>query len=393
VRNGVAELCAELGIVLLAHSPLGGPKGARRLGDDATDVLAWLRGLSPALVPLPGATRVETAVSAASAQQRVLDDDARDRFDERWPVSRLLRVPRAERRPPDDADGEVVVLMGTPEAGKSTLVESFVGLGYERLNRDERGGRLSDLIEPLEHSLASGCRRLVLDNTYPKRRQRNEVIEAAWRHGVPARCVWLTTPLEDAQVNAVGRIVARHGRLPEVGELKTLARDDPNMFPPNALFNYRNALEPPQMTEGYTAIDEVPFERRRDPDATGRALIVEHEVLATTDVEMLRRHHDDGYLILAVSWQPGIATGRFTRADVEREFQETRDRLGLDIEYEYCPHGPGPPVCWCRRPLPGLGVVFIERHRLDPAACIFMGRNPTDRSFAERLGFQYAGRP
>jgi histidinol phosphatase-like enzyme len=55
----------------------------------------------------------------------------------------------------------------------------------------------------------------------------------------------------------------------------------------------------------------------------------------------------------------------------------------------YCPHGGGPPVCGCRKPLPGLGVVFIQRYRLDASQCIYVGAGTQDPGFARRLGFQY----
>jgi histidinol phosphatase-like enzyme len=63
--------------------------------------------------------------------------------------------------------------------------------------------------------------------------------------------------------------------------------------------------------------------------------------------------------------------------------------LDVQIEMECCPHGTGPPRCWCRKPLPGLGVVFIHRHRLDPAQCIYVGGGALDAGFARRLGFAY----
>jgi FMN phosphatase YigB (HAD superfamily) len=39
--------------------------------------------------------------------------------------------------------------------------------------------------------------------------------------------------------------------------------------------------------------------------------------------------------------------------------------------------------------LPGLGVLAIERHRLDPSRCLFVGAGPQDPGFARRLGFSY----
>ena len=73
--------------------------------------------------------------------------------------------------------------MGVPGAGKSCRAEDFVAQGYLRLNRDERGGSLRQLSEVLEQSLASGARRIVLDNTYLTRELRSHVVGTAARHG------------------------------------------------------------------------------------------------------------------------------------------------------------------------------------------------------------------
>ena len=120
-------------------------------------------------------------------------------------------------------DGEVVVVMGIPGAGKSRVAEDYVARGYVRLNRDERGGSLRDLADALAEQVASGVRRVVLDNTYLTRATRSHVIDAASRHGLPARCVWLDTPLAQAQVNLVERLLDRAGSLPGPAELRVLA--------------------------------------------------------------------------------------------------------------------------------------------------------------------------
>ena len=65
------------------------------------------------------------------------------------------------------------------------------------------------------------------------------------------------------------------------------------------------------------------------------------------------------------------------------------DLLGVDIEIEYCPHPAAPPACWCRKPLPGLGVLFVQRHRLAPSQCIDIGSGPQDPGFARRLRFNF----
>ena len=125
----------------------------------------------------------------------------------------------AAPRVPMRGDAEVVLVMGVPGAGKSRVAADYTTRGYIRLNRDERGGSLRELAEALDKALTSGTRRVVLDNTYLTRAARNDVIEAASRHGAPARCIWLDTPLAQAQVNLVERLLDRFGALPTPGEL------------------------------------------------------------------------------------------------------------------------------------------------------------------------------
>jgi aryl-alcohol dehydrogenase-like predicted oxidoreductase len=92
LRGGVVERCAELGIPVIVHSPLGGPRRAgglarqqalvdvarARSATPAEVALAWLLGLSPAVVAIPGARRPETARSAARAATLALDPRDRD---------------------------------------------------------------------------------------------------------------------------------------------------------------------------------------------------------------------------------------------------------------------------------------------------------------------------
>jgi len=87
--------------------------------------------------------------------------------------------------------------------------------------------------------------------------------------------------------------------------------------------------------------------------------------------------------------EPEIADGKQSPDGVKAVVARMCESLGLEIEVEYCPHAPGPPSCWCRKPLPGLGVVLVHRHRLDPAQCIYVGSGPQDPGLARRLGFTY----
>ena len=39
--------------------------------------------------------------------------------------------------------------------------------------------------------------------------------------------------------------------------------------------------------------------------------------------------------------------------------------------------------------MPGFAVEFVERYRLDPARCIYVGDMKSDQRFAEGAGFTY----
>ena len=421
ILGGVVACCVALGIPILAHRPLGGERrrartardrvlrdiAARHGGTPAEIALAALFDLSDLVTPLPGATRPETASSIARAASIVLDDRDREQLAERFPAWQ----PRREAPPvaPGGATGEVVIVMGLAGAGKSTLAEDrFVSRGYHRLNRDEAGGTLRELLPALELACSEGTTRFVLDNTYLSRKSRAPVIDAARRLGLAARSVHLATSVEDAQINAVTRLLARHGRLLAGDELSRAARSEAGIFAPGTQFRMQRELEPPTPAEGFSDIETVPFERRWPPDHVNRALFVWCDGLlmrsrsgartpvSADDVEIvedrgdvLRRHHDDGWIVIGLSWQPGIADGTRTPEDADAVLARVRERLGVGMDTFYCPHGAGPPVCWCRKPLPGLAVKAIMEHRLDPGRCLFVGDGPQDPGFARRLGFGY----
>jgi aryl-alcohol dehydrogenase-like predicted oxidoreductase/predicted kinase len=370
LRGGLVERCDELGIALIAHSPLGGPRRAARV--DAAETLAWLLGLSPVVVPIPGARRPETARSAALAAAVA-------------PPAAPFRRQRSAVAV--EGDGEVVLVIGIPGAGKSRVAAEYAARGYLRLNRDERGGSLRELAAALDEELGSGARRVVLDNTYLTRAARNDVIEVATRHGIPTRCVWLETPLAQAQVNLVERLLERLGALPAPELLRELARTEPGVLAPTSQMRAFRELEPPSADEGFAAVDHVPFVRAaQSPGRTG--VLVAAGVFAEPGWEDAVAQGDRESPHLIYDWSPDG-----DEASLAAVAERLAATVSGPVQTALCPHAAGPPVCWCRPPLPGLPLAFAREHGIDLTRSVLIGSGPAHRTLATTLGARYVGSP
>ena len=391
LRGGIVERCEQLGIAVIAHSPLGGPRRTSGLerheplaevarGCAATPAevaLAWLLDLSPVIVPIPGARRPETARSSARAATLGLDAGARENVRRALGGSR----PVATARP---GQGEVVLVMGVAGAGKSRAALEFVARGYARLNRDERGGTLRDLAGALDEALTAGARRVVLDNTYLTRASRSYVIETASRHGIGTRCVWLDTSLADAQVNLVERLLDEFGALPTPEELRGLARNRSGLLAPASQMRTVRELEPPSADEGFTRVETIEFSRAPSSGRTGSGVFVAATALKCEGWEQAVADSDPEAPHLLFDWSPGG-----TAAALDGAIAELEQHVAGPVQSALCPHPGGPPICWCRPPLPGLPLAFARAHDLDPARSALIGTGPAHRNLAAALGARY----
>jgi aryl-alcohol dehydrogenase-like predicted oxidoreductase len=396
LRGGIVERCEEAGIAVIAHSPLGGPGRAAALArraplaeaaraasaTPAEIALAWLLGLSPAIVAIPGARRPDTARSAASAARLTVDPGLAAMI---GPV----RPPRGRPAPAAtsaSADMGVVLIMGIPGAGKTRLADGYTARGYVRLNRDERGGALRALADALDGQLSNGARRVVLDNTYLTRAARSYVLDVAGRHGLPTRCVWLRTPLGQAQVNLVERLLARFGALPTPEDLRAAARREPGLLAPTQQMRALRELEPPSTDEGFAAVEVIEFARASAPPATGVGVFVAAAVQDRPGWERTLADLHPSAPHLVFDWHPGGEPELL--APVAGRVQAS---VSGTVDTMICPHDPGPPRCWCRPPLPGLPLAFAHAHGLDPARCTLVGTSPAHRTLAAALGARYVG--
>lgn len=300
----------------------------------------------------------------------------------------------------------IVLVMGYNAAGKSTHVTEYTDKGYHRLNRDELGGKLDNLPKIVADLHKKGTKDFVLDNTYVDIESRKSIIECGKKLGLPVKCVWLDTSFENAQFNACQRMIRKAGRLLDPEDFK--GNKDPNLFPPVALFTYKKKFQKPTILEGFTAVETVHFIRKIDSKYCNKALILDYDdTLRQTDneygyptkpaeinillgrKEKLNEYVKKGYKLLGASNQSGIAKKVIDEATAIDLLGRTNEMLGQDIDYYYCKHSIPPISCYCRKPMVGIFVHFMEKHLLDPEQCIFVGDQTTDKTFAQRCGIKY----
>jgi hypothetical protein len=182
------------------------------------------------------------------------------------------------------------------------------------------------------------------------------------------------------------------------------------MIAPSAQFRYRREYEPPRADEGFAAIEDIVFTVRAaglnapqhvDSDEETKpiadlrrrpALLIELDDLVWRgrprgpgDLQLvdgirdrLRAWVDAGYMLAGTTW--------LTPPSLDDRLAELLD---VPIAIARCVHPAGPPICWCRKPLPGMALLLAKLHRLELAASVHVGKNAADRGFALRAGLRY----
>jgi hypothetical protein len=128
-------------------------------------------------------------------------------------------------------------------------------------------------------------------------------------------------------------------------------------------------LEPPAEDEGFAAVERVAFEREPRSGAPGVF------VAAAAVGGVPAGHRDAPHLVF--DW--GTADIAPLAARIDASVVATAS----------CPHGGGPPTCWCRPPLPGLPLAFARAHGVDPGSSLLVGTGPAHRTLAATLGATY----
>ncbi|MBI2329026.1 MAG: D-glycero-beta-D-manno-heptose 1,7-bisphosphate 7-phosphatase [Chloroflexi bacterium] len=112
--------------------------------------------------------------------------------------------------------------------------------------------------------------------------------------------------------------------------------------------------------------------------------------------DAIRRLNEDGFLVVIVSNQAGIAHGYYQEADTAAFNQALGEKLmeaGARIDaFYYCPHHPQAKVeryrvdCDCRKPKPGMLLMAAKELGIDTKSSYMVGDKLTDIEAGQRAG-------
>lgn len=107
-------------------------------------------------------------------------------------------------------------------------------------------------------------------------------------------------------------------------------------------------------------------------------------------LETLKKWTDEGFSIIVVTNQGGLAKERYTLADfqeIDRYMTKTFKEAGIDfLETYYCPHHDAISHCLCRKPRPGMIEKALARHNIDPEKSLMIGDKWRDVEASEAAG-------
>jgi histidinol-phosphate phosphatase family protein len=327
---------------------------------------------------------------------------------------------------------KIIILIGFQASTKSTSTKEILSNVPNAivLSRDTEGGTTESLVPKAEKLLQDG-KIVILDNTNLTKKTRKLFIDLAKKMKVKVDAHYFKTTIEDCQIRHLKRMYEKFGEIYQTGTSSKHKKDlpgttrgqgsqrlhDPHCFGAVVLFKARKDLEVPTRDEGFSQVimrdvpviswDKKIFKNKAvflDIDGTVR--VTEHlpnkypihpdEVQLIHSAERMRdkleSYRKEGYKLIGVSNQSGIAKEIVTEQQVDEIFERTRSLLGYTAEefpILYCPHRPAPITCFCRKPQSGMAMEAIMKLRLNPEECIMVGDMKTDEEMAKRLNIKY----
>lgn len=114
--------------------------------------------------------------------------------------------------------------------------------------------------------------------------------------------------------------------------------------------------------------------------------------------ELIKKYNDEGYKVIVVTNQAGIARGYYTKEDMDKlhnYINEQLNKIGAHIDaFYFCPHHPEHGIgkykvdCNCRKPKTGMLEQAIKDFDIDVTQSVLYGDKPWDIEAGEKCGIK-----
>jgi bifunctional polynucleotide phosphatase/kinase len=153
----------------------------------------------------------------------------------------------------DNKEQEMIILVGPPAAGKSTLCRSKDFSSYKQVNQDLLGTK--DKVLKYTNKCLSEKYSVIIDRKNEYRKDRQLFVELAKIHKVPVRVIYFDVPKELClHLNKYRALVGENPEVPTIVY--------------NTFYSSTKGLEFPELDEGFESIEKVKFvfdESKFDP--------------------------------------------------------------------------------------------------------------------------------
>lgn len=119
---------------------------------------------------------------------------------------------------------------------------------------------------------------------------------------------------------------------------------------------------------------------------------LEHFILNEEIFELIKQIREQGYLIIVITNQSGIAQKLYTKKDVDNLHdyfiaELSKRNLSIDAIY-YCPHHYSVEKCFCRKPESIMIEKAIARFNVDVEKSVLIGDSERDIQAAKKAGLK-----
>ncbi|KAK9887859.1 hypothetical protein WA026_000167 [Henosepilachna vigintioctopunctata] len=138
---------------------------------------------------------------------------------------------------------DIILMVGSQGSGKSHFCRTkLLPTGYIHINRDKLKS-WEKCVLMLEECITKQ-KNAVIDNTNPDKASRKKYIAVAKKYNIQCRCFVMSTSFEHCRHNNKFRALTDKTHEP-IGDM--------------LLYSYRKNFEPPELSEGFSEIVEIPF--------------------------------------------------------------------------------------------------------------------------------------